>query len=182
MKHLGVDLFPVLHQWHPKQSPCDTSPWYLETINRLYSVETNRKRNEIYGMQVDTTSRNVLKLLDNKGTFKKLALMEHQLFKFNLFLIGFLEMASGEFGQFEFIIPLPIPEGRKQKIVNKLNKLLVKWNFPWNLTTNKLQVAINTKEGWFDFVTYFVGKNRAFLKDYYLFESSEKMVFYFEKK
>ena len=128
--------------------------------------------------------RSVLKRLQLKQCFKQLHLFHSPLFQFNVFLDDFFKMVPGEFGRFDFIInePVVLPKGRKQKVIDKINKMLKKWDFPYTIDKEKIIVQeVHNVEIWNEFVTYFVGKNRRLIKDYVLMDSEGTLTFYFQK-
>jgi glycosyltransferase involved in cell wall biosynthesis len=181
--HFSAASIGIYHQWHIGNAPLYPSPWYLEIVNYLY-LENRKGITNVgkFGIPVNATDRSVLQKLQGPFSFNKLELLADPLLQFTFFLDGFYKMNSGEYGQFEFPIPPVLAIGRKQTLVSKLNRLLSKWNFPYILTKRNVVAPINTRESWYDFVTYFIGKNRSFLQDYYLMDTDEKLVFYFQKK
>lgn len=182
-EHMKVDIFPVFHQWHVKHSPSCPSPWYLEMVNYLYSVEDNENtQSKEYGVLVETGVRTIISRINEYDCFKRLELVPNPLFQFNLFLDEFFKMASGQFAQFDFPVQLPRPKGRKQKLVDKLNKRLISLNFPYFLAKNSCDVPVHNRGTWFDFVQYFIGRNRPFLQDYYLINTDKSLKLLLQKK
>jgi len=178
------EKFPVYHQWHPKHNFSHPTAWYLDMVNYLYLRNPNRRIYKEYGFMVPDEYRSVLKRLQLKQCFKQLHLFHSPLFQFNVFLDDFFKMVPGEFGRFDFIInePVVLPKGRKQKVIDKINKMLKKWDFPYTIDKEKIIVQeVHNVEIWNEFVTYFVGKNRRLIKDYVLMDSEGTLTFYFQK-
>lgn len=182
-QHLKVDAFPVLHQWHSKHSPSHPTYWYLDMVNYLYSRKYDIKfQNNENGLLIERSKRTILNRMEDSNNFKVLELFGNPLFQFNLFLDDFFKMKTGEFGQFAFPMQLPLPKGRKQKLVEKLNKGLSKYKFPYLLEKKKELVPIHSREICFDFIQYFVGKNRSYLHDYFLIDTEKELKLLFQKK
>ena len=185
-QQLDVQQFPVFHQWHPNHAPPHPTPWYLEMINYLYlGQQKEPEQNNKFGSLVKTPERTILNVLDQPELFKSFELYGNPWLQFNIFIIGFSNMAAGEFGQFEFPIKTPtvIPKGRKQKVIDKVNTVLTKWDFPYSMEKKIINVPeIHTRERWNEFVTYFIGKNRPLLLDYYLLDTDTKLALYFQKQ
>jgi glycosyltransferase involved in cell wall biosynthesis len=190
-QHIPAKEAPVYHQWHSSHAPDHPTPWYLETINYLYLESKSTLPKNSIGHLIETSQRILLEKIDQKSEFKSFELFGNSSLQFNLFVIGFEEMKSGEFGQFEFPIrPLAqIPMGRKQKVIDKVNILLQKFNFPYSIEKNgslernlNLISEKNARERWKEFILFFVGKNRNLFADYYLIDSEERLVLFFEKK
>jgi hypothetical protein len=91
-------------------------------------------------------------------------------------------MQPGSYGQFEFIFPPVLPEGRKQRLVDKINSLLRHFKIPYKITKEVISNQVHTSEKWDDFLMYFIGKNRAFIQDYYILDIPEKKALFFQKK
>jgi len=191
-QHIAAKEANVYHQWHASHAPDHPTPWYLETINYLY-LENKKaaSANNIPGRLITTKERILLQKINKKAGFKCFELFGSSSLQFNLFIIGFSEMKNGEFGQFEFPLnPAPeLPRGRKQKVIDRLNIALKKWNFPYSIQKSisvekNMQVApgIHNRERWKEFIMYFIGKNRTLLNDYYLVDSQERLVLFFQKK
>lgn len=183
--HFSAGEMNIYHQWHPNHAPTYPTPWYLDMVNYLYSGDQQQKINKDFGVKVETPKRSVLNRISKNDYFKKIELFPNQLFQFNIFFDDFFTMASGEFGQFEFLDQPPpvIPKGRKQKVIEKVNTVFSKLNFPYAMEKKNIIVQeIFTRERWFEFVTYFIGKHRGLLQDYYLINTDEKLVLYFQKK
>ncbi|MEO6550170.1 MAG: glycosyltransferase family 2 protein [Ferruginibacter sp.] len=185
-EHLSINDFPVLHQWHPRHSATNPTPWYLAMVTYLYSGNTYDKvENSEPGLLIDNVDRTVLKQLDKPDSFKKLHLFPNPLFQFNVFLDGFFKMNSGEFGQFEYPImaPVVIQSGRKQFVADKINCLFSKVKFPYKIESLKIvEPPIHNRDAWYDFVMYFIGENRHVIADYYIVNTDQKLVLYFQKK
>jgi glycosyltransferase involved in cell wall biosynthesis len=182
-QQMKVDKFPVLHQWHERQSPAYPTPWYLDMITYLYSVTPGKEtKNRQYGLLVETSQRVVLDRMNEADCFKKLELFPNPLFQFNLFLDEFFKMESGGLGRFDFPIQQPSPKGRKQKLVEKVNRQLSKYRFPYLLQKQVGNIPVHNKQTWCDFVQYFIGKNRALVHDYYLVNTDNKLALLFQKK
>ena len=182
-QQMKVDKFPVLHQWHERQSPSYPTPWYLDMVTYLYSIAPDKKTDDKqYGLLVETSERAVLDRLNEERCFKKLELFPNPLFQFNLFLDGFFKMESGGLGQFDFPIEQPLPQGRKHKLVEKINNQLSKLKFPYQLQKKISNIPVHSRQTWIDFVQYFIGKNRAFVYDYYLINTDNKLALLFQKK
>ena len=181
---MEVDEFPVFHQWHASHAPSHPTPWYLETINYLY-LGNKKQKDTDFGKLVKTIDRTILNKVSENGKFKCFELYGNPWLQFNIFIIGFANMMPGEFGQFEFPIKpkMQLPRGRKQKVIDGMNIILKKWDFPYSMEKKVVVVPdMHTRERWNEFVNYFVGKNRAFLADYYLLNTEKKLVLYFQKK
>jgi glycosyltransferase involved in cell wall biosynthesis len=177
--------FPVLHQWHPNHAPPHPTPWYLETLNHLYiqNREIGAKKDS-YGTLIQQCDRTVMQKNDNDDNFQSLEFMEHSWLQYNLFTIGFGKMKSKEFGRFEYPIrPLvKAPKGRKDRVVEGVNKVLGRIEFPYFFQKDlPPKIEIHTRERWLEFILYFIGRNRALIKDYYLLDTPERLVLYFQK-
>ena len=179
----SADSMNIYHQWHIGNTPAYPTPWYLDIVNYIYFENKSQKlRNDKFGIPIKSSDRSILEKLTNPDSFKRLELIPDPLFQFTFFIDRFSKMNAGEFGQFEFPLQIPPLKGRKQKVIDRLNLLLAKCRFPYRLEKTHLVLPINTRESWRDFVTYFIGKNRGFLIDYYLIDTEEKQVLYFQKK
>ncbi|MCW3079616.1 glycosyltransferase [Segetibacter sp.] len=182
-QQMKVDKFPVLHQWHERQSPAYPTPWYLDMITYLYSIVPEKKAEKRqYGLLVETSQRVVLDRMNELDCFKKLELFPNPLFQFNLFLNEFFKMEPGGLGRFDFPIERPLPKGRKQKLVERINNQLSKFRFPYLLQKQVSIIPVHSRQAWFDFVQYFIGKNRALVNDYYLVNTDNTLALLFQKK
>ena len=181
--HFTAASMNIYHQWHASSAPAYPSPWYLDIVNYLYFEKKKAASdNQKFGVLTKAADRIIEDKLNNITSFKKLDLITDPLFQFTFFTDGFFKMYSGEFGFFEFPILSPPAEGRKQKLINRFNILLSQWELPYRVVKKEISIPVNTRESWKDFVTYFIGKNRALLRDYYIIDTAEKLVFYFQKK
>ena len=52
----------------------------------------------------------------------------------------------------------------------------------YKITKEVISNQVHTSEKWDDFLMYFIGKNRAFIQDYYILDSPEKKALFFQKK
>jgi len=181
--HLSAKITNIYHQWHPHRAPTDSNLWYVDMVNYAYlgknSVKNSRPN---FGTIYKSLDREIINRIKSGDSFKELTLVPHPIFLYTFLIDGFFKLVSGEFAQFEYIVPPKQLKGRKQKVIDKLNQLLSKANLPYTVEkkTNKFQEV--TRSLWIDLVTYFVGKNREFLNDYYLLNTEEKLVLYLQKK
>ena len=181
--HFNAAAMNVYHQWHESNAPVYPSPWYLDIVNYLYFAKKKTvSDNQNFGVLTNAADRIIEDKLNNITGFKRLDLIQDPLFQFTFFTDGFFKMYSGEFGLFEFPIHSPLPKGRKQKLVDRFNSLLYRLDLPYSVIKKEISIPVNTRESWKDFVTYFIGKNRALVRDYYIIDTPEKLVFYFQKK
>lgn len=183
--HISASVVNIFHQWHETNAPPYLSYWYLNLLNYLNLESSNLKLvNKEFGYLTKASDRSILTKLNDLGSFQKLGILNHKLFQFALFYEEFIKMATGVFGQFELetSVNVDLPRGRKQKLIDILNTILVKRNSVYKIETKKLVIPIITRENWYDFVVFFIGKNRGYLKDYYLLKTDKKLVFYFQKR
>lgn len=180
-----VSDFSILHQWHPNHAPAFPTPWYLETIQTLYA-EKEAETALCFGKLMDKSDRPVMNALSDSNNFKPFELYGNPWLQFNHYYIGFAEMESGGFGVFKFPDKKPEvtpPVGRKQKVVNRLNTYFKKWNFPYSMEKlSRPEPEMHTRKRWLEFITFFIGRNRKYLTDYFLVDTPEQLALYFQKK
>jgi hypothetical protein len=151
-------------------------------VNHLYAGHSQNHKSETFGSLISLSQRSIIKELDDYTAFKNFELYPLAVYQFNLFLDGFFKMKPGDYGQFNFPIQ-PIPKkGRKQKLVEKFNNQLIKVKSSYVIQKKNIQIPVHSRDAWLDFVMYFIGKNRPFIRDYYLINTQEKLVFLFQKK
>jgi hypothetical protein len=183
--HISVDKLPIKHIWHPVRSPRKPSLWYIQMVQHYGE---NLNKNEYAGTRITTNFQRPAKAIHaSKGYLGqiKLELVSYRkILTFNNFILQFHKMKSGETAWFEFII-LPEYKGRLAKLVDRTNNLLKRqriFNYRF-LRAEKLdgEVIIETEDV-VNFLFYFIGVNRIYLSDYYLEQSTEKILLILIKK
>jgi hypothetical protein len=67
-------------------------------------------------------------------------------------------------------------------LVERINNQLSKFRFPYLLQKQVSIIPVHSRQAWFDFVQYFIGKNRALVNDYYLVNTDNTLALLFQKK
>ncbi len=185
--HISTPDIDIFHQWHPLNSPRIPSLWFLQLVNYLHTNQDIIRNSEQMFVPKDISERPALNILlsDEFHKYKKLELQGKQLHCYLKLYQDFFALPSSEVCYFEIDNWHTEIVGKLSKFVNIINKFLdrlkkIHYRF---VRIEKLEAVKEINfEDLNHFWEYFIGMNRAYIKDYYYERTDKKILVVLIKK